>query len=315
MSIQLYCNDLSFKLEEEDYSSAKELIAEFCRNLLQAITAGAKNSLASTPSLICKEIVNKYSLQNWLNDKSVDLELRRALKIQLTKSPFISDEVPNDIEVSLDKCDSGILAHCFLEGGLLISLRSKEIFEKSEIVCNLVSVNPETGNIEEGSVELGNISTPAHIEYHRHKIESKLLNNITNGAELLEAGKEKLTNLEFCDGARELIEAIQSSMHLEQLKEQLLELDRYCARWRRLGGGFDINQLSFKVTPESKQCKTNDRSRNARTFLCPDGEERYFEMHSRLTPGNWRVHFYPEHTVRKVLIGYVGPKLYSMQYG
>lgn len=50
------------------------------------------------------------------------------------------------------------------------------------------------------------------------------------------------------------------------------------------------------------------------TFRCPGGEYRLFSWHARLTPGAWRIYFYPEETTRQVIIGHIGHKLANKSY-
>ena len=52
----------------------------------------------------------------------------------------------------------------------------------------------------------------------------------------------------------------------------------------------------------------------ARTFLCPDGEERLFSWHVRYTPGAGRIHFLPLGPREGCLIGYIGHKLPTVKY-
>lgn len=76
------------------------------------------------------------------------------------------------------------------------------------------------------------------------------------------------------------------------------------ARWRK--GGFDYHQLH----PASGEGKaTMDRYGDERNFLCPDGQKRTFEWHLKGLPNAWRIHIWADSHSRKILIGYVGRHL------
>ncbi|EDX71170.1 hypothetical protein MC7420_2731 [Coleofasciculus chthonoplastes PCC 7420] len=49
--------------------------------------------------------------------------------------------------------------------------------------------------------------------------------------------------------------------------------------------------------------------KNKLTFICPDGNERIFSLHVRMTPGAWRLHFSVDLEPGKIIIGYIGSKI------
>ncbi|MCI0528399.1 MAG: hypothetical protein L0Y56_13245, partial [Nitrospira sp.] len=64
-------------------------------------------------------------------------------------------------------------------------------------------------------------------------------------------------------------------------------------------------------SPESQA--TLQQFGRERTFRSPDGEERIFSWHVRLTPGSWRIYFFPEEA-GKMIVGYIGPHLPTVSY-
>ena len=50
------------------------------------------------------------------------------------------------------------------------------------------------------------------------------------------------------------------------------------------------------------------------TFQCPDGKPRVFSWHVPMTPGAWRLFFYPDGRKRKAFIGHIGSKLPNVSY-
>jgi hypothetical protein len=113
-------------------------------------------------------------------------------------------------------------------------------------------------------------------------------------------------NLVFCDDVYKQVQSLSSGNPiLRQVTRRLFELEEFCKSWTH--GGFDMDSLPCKASPESdsrlKQLKKE------LTFKCPDGNERVFSWHVRMTPGAWRLHFSVELGLRKIIIGYIGPKI------
>jgi hypothetical protein len=65
--------------------------------------------------------------------------------------------------------------------------------------------------------------------------------------------------------------------------------------------------ISIAATSESEA--TLNQYRHTRTFICPDGVPQVFKWHVRLTPGAWRIHFFPLDDKRQLIIGYIGRHL------
>ena len=91
---------------------------------------------------------------------------------------------------------------------------------------------------------------------------------------------------------------------LRQVVKRLFALEHYCQNWLP-DTAFDKNQLP-NATPESQT--RLQKYETEFTFLCPDGKERLFSWHMKLTPDAWRIHFYPE-KLGEIIIGYIGEKL------
>ena len=80
-------------------------------------------------------------------------------------------------------------------------------------------------------------------------------------------------------------------------------------------GYFSLDGTLIEVSGESEP--TLNKYRKERTFLCPDGKERLFEQHAKIRQHNWRIYFFSEVSgigMRKVIIGYVGTHLPSVNY-
>ncbi|MCW6035527.1 hypothetical protein K4A83_04460 [Spirulina subsalsa FACHB-351] len=90
-----------------------------------------------------------------------------------------------------------------------------------------------------------------------------------------------------------------------QVRKRLFELETAAKEWK--GGAFDyLNTLPSKATPESESRLRQFTSRL--TIPCPDGEQRLFSLHLRLTPGAWRLYFFPVQSAQ-IIVGYIGLKI------
>ncbi len=94
------------------------------------------------------------------------------------------------------------------------------------------------------------------------------------------------------------------------IMKKLHELEDFCKGWHE--GPFDHNKVVSKVTNESEA--TLEMFGNERTFQCHDGITRTFRWHIRLTPRAWRLYFYPLPEERKLIIGYIGPHLRTVDF-
>src|SRR5262249_22823689 len=145
-----------------------------------------------------------------------------------------------------------------------------------------------------------------HVTTHQDWITRRLQTGVHDGVDLWNRRDLLFPALTFCESMATTIQEFSSgSATLRQVVKRLFELEIYCRNWRE--GGFEPDQLPCKVSPESQT--TLEQYGQERTFTCPDGEKRVFSWHVRLTPSAWRIHFLPEPSRRRIIIGYVGHHL------
>jgi hypothetical protein len=92
---------------------------------------------------------------------------------------------------------------------------------------------------------------------------------------------------------------------LRQVVKRLFELEESCKSWT--DGAFELESLPCKASPESES--RLKLFKQQLTFRCPDGKERLFSLHVRMTPGAWRLYFCVELGPGKIIIGYIGSKI------
>ena len=118
----------------------------------------------------------------------------------------------------------------------------------------------------------------------------------------------------FCDCVRGQLEALGfTPTNMKIIKEHLARMNEYCERLCRediIPEYINMGVLASRETPV-----TLSRYGYQRTFLCPDGEERLFEWHTKQRGQNLRIHFYPAYLdCKTILVGYIGPHLNTYSF-
>jgi hypothetical protein len=133
---------------------------------------------------------------------------------------------------------------------------------------------------------------------------------VVNGLELWNRKDELFPSLIFCEAVSEQLQSLGAENPILQLiKNRLSELEDYCKGWT--DEAFEPKSLR-NVSPESQVTLQNSKYSKERTFLCPDGKERVFSWHAKLSFG-WRIYFFPNEQ-RKMIVGYVGCHLRTAKY-
>lgn len=89
------------------------------------------------------------------------------------------------------------------------------------------------------------------------------------------------------------------------IKEKLLRLNEYAGKWVK--GAFPHYEMGINVSPDTKG--RLKKSSSSRIYTCPDGLNREFSWHVKLSAGTaFRIYYYPDATEKKIIIGVIGTK-------
>lgn len=89
------------------------------------------------------------------------------------------------------------------------------------------------------------------------------------------------------------------------IKEKLIRLNEFAVKWE--GGTFPHYEMGINVSPDTKS--RLKKSNSTRIYTCPDGTNKEFSWHIKLSAGTaYRVYYYPDTTQNKVIIGVIGTK-------
>ncbi|MBP0004852.1 MAG: hypothetical protein J7642_14245 [Cyanobacteria bacterium SBC] len=313
MDLEMVFNELSLKSPVEDIQSARQLMSELIQTLQQATKSGVQRVLRTEEKLNLNnlELAPGYPISKWRNDREVDREERRFFLTLTTKTSFwidTAEEIKHNFELSeiwYQGESAGGLGFALVSDALAVSFYSAPKWD-----CHLLELEvrqlDENEEIVDERKSVVHASRRQHILEHSSWIENYLQSNVRNGLELWDCREELFPNLEFCDSVRQQLASINSGEPmLKHIKKRLSELEKACQNWTL--GSFDLDTLPSKATPESRS--RLQKFKNHLTIQCPDGQERLFNLHVRMTPGHWRLYFCADAGLEKIIIGYIGSKL------
>jgi len=316
MDLEMVLNDLSLRPPAENLNDARQRMAGLVQTVSVATKHGVKKILRTSSSLVSEELAPNYPVARWLNDAHVDRELQRFFRTIVTKAPFLSDVNAVSMQESIYLSDyfygedlAAGLGVAFLLDALAISLCSDRRWLESDLQLRISQLDDD-GEIIDVFETIHHASVIDHIHRHLPWIEWRLhaeaQSNVHEGLDIWLHKEEWFPHLNFCEQVEEQLQMLYRGhwMLLPMLK-RLHELEDYCKNW--LDGPFDNNKITSKATPESTI--TLEMYGSERTFRCHDGISRVFSWHLRLTPGAWRLYFYPIAEERKLIIGYIGEHL------
>ncbi|TAF10086.1 MAG: hypothetical protein EAZ76_15880, partial [Nostocales cyanobacterium] len=203
------------------------------------------------------------------------------------------------------------LGTAYLLDTIAISFISDQNWDLSYLELDIIQLNDEE-NIINDILKIRHISRNIHIQDHETWIQRKIQEGIVDGTDIWKRREELFPNLKFCDSVRKQLENIRSGqIELRPVYTTLIEIQKCCQNWQ--DGGFSTEGYSLEESGESESTRNNDQLRKERTFISPDGEERFFERHFKLRSCNWRIHFFPLEP-GTLIIGYVGRHLSTVNY-
>jgi hypothetical protein len=311
MALEMVLNELSLQLADS-VLTARQWMSELIQTVISATSQRISRVIRTKTDVFDMILADGYPLRRWLNDREVDLEERRYIGLLTTKTPFWN-ELPElydrvlEHEFHYENRQALGLGVAYLLESLAVSLPSEGCWNATLLPLNARWIIGN-GDIEEGTVCVTHASQPVHMNEHREWIQDRLRSDVRDGNDLWKRRSELLPSLTFCEAVGPQIQDLNPTM-LRPVVRRLFELQVYCDGWTE--GGFDQSQLPARATPESRA--TLEQYGAPRTFLCPDGVERTFSWHVRLTPHAWRIHFYPD-PQRTMIIGYIGPHLPTVRH-
>lgn len=321
MDLDMVFNELSLGSPASNVETARQQMSNLTETARLAAKHGVKKAIRVRSQFYSANLAPDYSVSHWLSDRSVSIEKRRFLRTSISKSPLLDEPQEADIEdkkllsdffYNEERAES--LGLAYLSESLALSMRTDTpdpLWEPSIIELQHEWIEEDGDSSNSETVEVVHASQFSHIQEHIPWIQERLKTSVSDGLDLWRRKDALFPNLEFCQDVRKQIEDLKyGDIMLRPVVNRLLELEQYCKNWGK--GAFQPDKIVSKATPESRA--TLEKYGEERKFLCPDGEERFFSWHVRLTPGAWRIQFWPDEKRDKMIIGYIGRHLRTVKH-
>ena len=316
MSTEMILNELSI-IGLSDRHTARQRMELLVDTLIAATSSGFSRVLRTHEDVNGLLLSEGYTLAQWRNDPEVERERKQFLRLLITKAPFLSEVVDLDLqeranlaEFKFEQQQCEGLGYAYWLEGLAVSLLSGVQWDRHAVDLSMTELNPD-GTWYEETISVRHASRRIHIAEHLQWLRSKQQSGVQNGTDLWHKRTALFQSLVFCEDVGANLSSIEViGDRLGQIVRKLQELDGYGSTW--IEGAFRPDLLVSKASPESEA--TLQQYHHERTFLCPDGRERCFSWHLRLTPQAWRIYFWPLPSTRQIVIGYIGPHLRTVTY-
>jgi hypothetical protein len=312
MALDMVLNDLSF-IPASDVLAAKSQMAGLVQTVKSAMLHGVKGALRTRSSLYGTILSEGYQFERWANDRTVNADERLFLLRLTTRSPYWLGDILLENRVGVSECcfdwnPAMGLGVAFLLDTLAVSLASNSIWDEWLIPLNCAELTTD-GDISYSDEVVHHASAPLHVEQNATWIQQRLRGDLHSGRELWDRREEVLPSLEFCPGVQTQLETLAPEL-LSAVVRHLSALQTYCSTWT--SGGFNKDAIPLTISVESES--TLARFGAERTFVCHDGIPRTFSLHTKGTPGPFRIYLLAEAQPGKLTIGYIGPHLPTARF-
>ncbi len=315
-------NELSLKPSASTIQQARQRMIDFLDTARIATKSGVKKVIRTSDDLSYLSLAPDYPLARWRNDHEVDVDTRRFFRSLVTKSPYLKDTEDSDLEnrnarsqFTYQDEEAKGLGVAYLLEALAISFRSASCWEQSSLKLTLIELDEEGELQEEQELHVNHACSAAHIDEHKNWIREHILTriqlNISEGCDIWTHRTTLFPHLLFCEAVEKQLQGVlQGHPLLQQIIKRLYALNTACENW--CDGPDSYEGIPGRMSPESNV--TLQKYTHEHTFLCPDGVNRLFSWHARLTPSAWRIYFYRDDEKKTLTIGHIGHKLPNVLY-
>lgn len=311
--VEMVLNELSLRNPAQDIATARQWMLDLIGIVRAAKAQSTKQATLRTQyDFLSTLLASDYPLRRWLNDTEVDPEIRRFIKTLATKAPFSNDITNTEIQdLESNQSNSEFLFQgkraiglgvAYLIEALPVSFLSEKCWDCNRLKLEVIQLDDD----EDSIVEIVHASRIIHVKEHANWLQNITRQEVRDGLDLWNRKSDLFPHLVFCEVVeKQVVSLLEGQPMLRSVEKRLFELDNASRAWT--SGNFDFKNIPSKVTPESdSRLKTLAAQL---TFKCPDGENRLFSWHLRMTPGDWRLHFYVDSGRQQIVIGYIGRKV------
>lgn len=317
--MQLILNELSFSFPVDNEYIGKELIKNFINTYQKAKRYGIHEQVIMDKDYRSFDLSKNYNIGKWLNDPSVEKELKRAFLSLLNKSIAFNKDTFKDAKFDINHSEFlfnnqnaiGCLI-AYETNNCVISFSSADCWKKAEIQGNYSTLDNEDTINSPIPVSVFNIcdekTTDSFLKKYNSEFSIDLYSFFKTGKSILDNRDKFFSNLIFCENAVKQLNTLINPIVIRQVVKHLKDLQDYISK---CDSSFDKNALKH-ASPESES--TLNKFRNAHTFKLPNGSDYTFSWHLRYTGDNGRIFFFPDTQKKVCYIGYIGRKLPTVKY-
>ncbi|MHC1712520.1 MAG: hypothetical protein AB9872_10255 [Solidesulfovibrio sp.] len=274
---------------------------------------GYSAAIRTTSDFSTRELSKDYSITSWINDYTTPKEHKQYL---LTVATFLSHPSIEDIfnthghtdhiEFSHEGTSALGLALGCLWNSVTLSLDCENRFSNIYVLLKKTYIDENYNLIVE---DLRAITFVSRIDITNNTflVEDTLRKNFPNGTQLMESSSESFPHLQFCKRAESQILALKGSeLFFCEVVRHLYTLEFAIANYE----AGEFSPIGIDYSPrESQPTMENTDCKQARRFICNDGQYRYFWAHSKVHIQAKRIHVFPDLQHKLIIIGYVGDHL------
>ena len=316
--MELVFNERSADALSQTTALARERMSKFVALVRAAHRLGIKKTLCVPRHLRQTTLAPSYVIEQWLRDTDAVIkeEIQYFLMVA-TKGPYLEQIWQVLTEHNSFECRfAGQVAYglgvAFLLPTFAIGLGTTD----DAISTVAIDVAYIDGNDVVGeTVDIRCMTRTAHLEefepFIRNALEAEY--SIAHGRDLWHRRSELYPGFQFCESARESIEALGANdPKLNHLVRHLGAMKDCFGSW--VSGNFSLTGVEWSY--ESGQTMAHITYGPMRNFVCPDGTTRSFSAHSKIRAFNLRIYFHAEMqgTDRVLFIGYFGPHLPTQKF-
>lgn len=305
MSVRMYLNECSL-IPAPDLGTARGWLEECTLAMILSVESGVERGVKLPTHYYSIALYPGYYWESWLSDYEVSRELRTRCRSLLTAVSFIDNLMEiADVSCFWNSTATYGLRDAHISTGLAVSLPSGADWDVTEVDCTIERI--EAGELRASPCKVRHISRPSHVEFHFQWIFATAVEECA-AKDVLLLVQRCFSRLSFCSPATSGLKKANYQC-LRHIGRCLFLLNEYCRSWT--SGPFDLRRIACDASVESGS--TLNQFARERTFMCPDGSERLFSLHFKIS-GAWRIYFIPNSGCGGATIGYIGPHLPTVDF-
>jgi len=266
-------------------------------------------------------LLEGYRIDNWLNDKEVNFDLRDKFKEIISTYPLITTEEISEGElfemsefhITLDEKRSQVfgLGAAYVYGTLAASLSTHTEWLKSSVTIQHYSLDHE-GNENTSNVEVLHFSSNELLDAHIDWIENEQRESLEKSIELWNKRVELFPNILLGTDLESQLQSVGMMKSFNQIFACLKKLNAYAGTWTE--GGFDLNELKAQTGMDisGESASTMQKYSVQRKFRSSTGLKVQFELHIKL--GSLRIYILPNDGTHQITVGYIGKHLRTAKF-